>query len=234
MFEFINKLITYIGVGNMITIITFLIAIFISYYLYFRTFYRMVYSTHTIRKTRVSFSNWFNSKDDELNTRILIYNNGRKTLSKDQINKLEITSSNVINDIIIVKGIEGLSTSIFQNISKIEFENLDSSDFIVLEIIHIGNIKVKGRVVETGEILHTEPRSWVIINVIIMIPLIVALFYNMIAYLEKDRWLCIMNFIFIVGIYLIIRFIHSLLFIPDRLTEKYLEPKDKLENEFKN
>jgi len=193
-----------------------------------------VYSTYTIRKNRISFSNWFNSKDDELNTRILIYNNGRKTLSKDQINKLEIISSNVINGISVIKGIDVLSINVEHKVVKIEFENLDSSDFIVLEIIHIGDIKVKGRVAETGEILHTEPRGWVIVNAIIMIPLLIALFYNLFKYLEKNILLCVLNFIFLLGIFLLLRFIHSLLFIPDRLTEKYLVPKDKLENEFRN
>lgn len=234
MFEFINKLIAYVGNSNMISIVLFLICLFVSYYFYFRTFYRIVYSTYTIRKNRISFSNWFNSKDDELNTRILIYNNGRKTLSKDQINKLEIISSNVINGISVVKGIDALSTNVEHNVVKIEFENLDSSDFIVLEIIHIGDIKVKGRVVETGEILQTEPRGWVIINAIIMIPLLIALFYNLFEYLEKNILLCVLNFLFLFGIFLLLRFIHSLLFIPDRLTEKYLQPKDKLENEFRN
>lgn len=234
MFEFINKLITYVGNSNAISIVLFLICLFVSYYFYFRTFYRIVYSTYTIRKNRISFSNWFNSKDDELNTRILIYNNGRKTLSKDQINKLEIISSNVINGISVIKGIDVLSINVEHKVVKIEFENLDSSDFIVLEIIHIGDIKIKGRVAETGEILNTEPRGWVIVNAIIMIPLLIALFYNLFKYLEKNILLCVLNFIFLLGIFLLLRFIHSLLFIPDRLTEKYLVPKDKFENEFRN
>jgi hypothetical protein len=192
----------------------------------------MVYSAKTICKTRVSFSNWFNS-ESELNTRILIYNNGRKTLSQDQINRLEITSSNQINDIFIVKGIEGLTTNIQGNVAKINFENLDSSDYIVLETIHKGNISVQGRIAETGKILHTEPRNWVIINAIFIIFLTVALFYNMLTQLEKDIWACSLNFLFLVGIFFTLRFIHSLLFIPDRLTDKYLETKDKLENEFR-
>ena len=193
----------------------------------------MVYSTKTICKTRVSFSNWFNS-ESELNTRILIYNNGRKTLSQDQINTLEITSSNQIYDIFIVKGIEGLTTNIQGNVAKISFENLDSSDYIVLETIHKGNISVQGRIAETGKILHTEPRNWVIINAIFIIFITIALFYNMLTLLEKDIWACCLNFLFLVGIFLTLRFIHSLLFIPDRLTDKYLETKDKLENEFRS
>ncbi|GEM59217.1 hypothetical protein B0A78_00465 [Flavobacterium columnare NBRC 100251 = ATCC 23463] len=192
----------------------------------------MVYSTHTICKTRTSFSNWFDS-ERELNTRILIYNNGRKTLSKKQINKLEITSSD-LKEIFIVKGIDELNTSIDGNIVKINFENLDSSEFIVLEVIHKGTINVEGRIDETGKILHTEPRNWVIVNGIIIITLTASLFYNMYTLLEKDLLLCIVNFIFTTGIFIILRFIHSLLFIPDSVSAKYLDAKDKLENEFQN
>ncbi len=232
MFEFIKKLITFIGIGNAISIITFVVGLFISYYLYFRSFYRLVYSTHTICKTRISFSNWFDS-ERELNTRILIYNNGRKTLSENQINKLEITSSDP-KEIFIIKGIDELTTNIDGNVVKINFKNLDSSEFIVLEIIHKGIINVEGRIDETGKILHTEPRNWVIINAIIVIILIASSFYNMFTLLEKDLWLYILNFIFITGIFFILRFIHSLLFIPDILSARYLDTKDKLENKFQN
>lgn len=233
MFEFAHKIINYIGIGNLISVVTFLVGLFVSYYLYFRSFYRMVYSTNTICKTRVSFSNWFNS-ESELNTRILIYNNGRKTLSQDQINRLEITSSNQINDVFIVKGIEGLAANIDGNVAKVSFENLDSSDYIVLETIHKGSLSVEGRIVETGKILHTEPRNWVIINAVFIILLTAGLFYNMFTLLEKDTLQCGINFLFIMGIFLILRFIHSLLFIPDSLTGKYLDTKNKLDNEFKN
>ena len=232
MLEFINKLINFIGIGNAISIITFLVSLFISYYLYFKSFYRMVYSTHTICKTRTSFSDRFDS-ERELNTRILIYNNGRKTLSENQINKLEITSSD-LKEIFIIKGIDEFNTNIDRNVVKINFKNLDSSEFIVLEMIHKGTINVKGRIDETGKILHTEPRNWVIGNAIIIIILIASLFYNMFTLLEKDLWLCSVNFIFITGIFFILRFIHSLLFIPDGLSAKYLDTKDKLENEFQN
>ncbi len=233
MIQFFQKVIDYVGAGNVITIITFILCLFATYYYFFKSLYRMVYSTKTICKTRVSFSNWFNS-ESELNTRILIYNNGRKTLSQDQINTLEITSSNQIYDIFIVKGIEGLTTNIQGNVAKISFENLDSSDFIVLETIHKGNISVQGRIAETGKILHTEPRNWGIINAIFMIFLTIALFYNMLTLLEKDIWACGLNFLFLIGILLTLRFIHSLLFIPDRLADKYFETKDKLENEFRS
>lgn len=233
MIQFFQKVIEYVGAGNVITIITFILCLFATYYYFFKSLYRMVYSTKTICKTRVSFSNWFNS-ESELNTRILIYNNGRKTLSQDQIITLEITSSNKIYDIFIVKGIEGLTTNIKRNIAKISFENLDSSDYIVLETIHKGNISVQGRITETGKILDTEPKNWVIINAIFIIFLTIALYYNIFTLLEKDTWACSLNFLYLVGIFLTLRFIHSLLFIPDRLTNKYLETKDKLENEFRS
>jgi len=232
----LNKTIEYFGIGNIISIITFLIGLFISYYFYFKSFYRLVYSTNTICKTCKKTSDWSNP-ENMFRTRILIYNNGRKTLSAEQINKLEIISSGKIDNIIILKNIEGLSTNIDKKIAKLNFENLDSTDFIVLEVAHNGNINLEGRVVETGKLLHTEPRNWVILNGFFVIFITLMLFYNMHTMLGKenpDIWLFTLNFIVLYGIFMVIRFIHQLLFIPDSLSNRYLETKDKWSLEFNN
>lgn len=225
----LNKSIKYFGIGNIISIVTFLIGLFISYYFYFKSFYRLVYSTNTICKTCKKISDWSNP-ENMFSTRILIYNNGRKTISAEQINKLEIISSGKIDNIIIVKNVEGLSTNIDKQIAKLNFENLDSTDFIVLEVAHNGNINLKGRVVETGKLLHTEPRNWVILNGFFVIFITLMLFYNMYTILgieNPDIWLFTLNFVVLYGIFMVIRFIHKLLFIPDSLSNRYLETKDK-------
>ncbi|WP_313805655.1 hypothetical protein [Flavobacterium sp.] len=235
MLEIIQKLINYIGTGNCITIITFIICVILSYYLYFKTFYRLVYTTQTICKTCESFDDW-KSEGKEFNTRIIIFNNGRKTISKQQIEKLEIVSSHKIKEVLLTKKIDNLSVSINDKIAKIQIEYLDSSDFIVLEVIHNGYVILDGRIEETGKLLHTETKNWILINGIIIVPLIILLFYNMYNFLGKDEpqvMPVLINLIFAYGIAMSLRFIHKLFFIPDSLTAKYADSKDKWNTEFK-
>jgi hypothetical protein len=118
----------------------------------------------------------------------------------------------------------------------IDVEYLDSSKYFVLEIEHKGFIEVEGRISETGEILQTEPRYWVIINVFFIIYLMYSLFSIMLNLDNKssNHSTEIINFFLIMGTGITLRFIHSLLFIPDSLTAKYLDPKDKKSIEFRN
>ena len=235
MLEFIQKLIYYIGIGNCITIITFIICIIVSYYLYFKTFYRLVYSTQTICKTCETFDDW-KSEEKEFNTRIIIYNNGRKTISKQQIKKLEILSTHEIKEVLLTKKIDNLFVYIDDKIAKIQIEYLDSSDFFVLEIVHNGNVILDGRIEETGKLIDRETKNWMIINGIIIVPLTIFLFYNMYEYLGKDEpqiMLMSINLIFSYGIIMSLRFIHKLFFIPDSLTSKYADSKNKWNTEFK-
>lgn len=236
MFEFIYKLIEYIGIGNIITIITFIICVIVSYYLYFKTFYRLVYSTKTICKTCETFDDWKN-KEKEFNTRVIIFNNGRKTISKQQIENLEIVSTQNIKEVLVTKSIDNLHISINDKIAKIQFDYLDSSNFFVLEVVHNGDVILDGRVEETGILLNTETRNWVIINGIIILPLSILLFYNMYQFLGKENPQLIpmlINLVFTFGIGMSIRFIHKLFFIPDNVTAKYADSKDKWNKEFKN
>jgi hypothetical protein len=228
-----HEIIKFIGIGNIISLITFLVSLFICYHFYFKSFYRLVYSTGRICKNCTKISDWSNP-ENIFNTRILIYNNGRKTISKEQISKLEIIPSDKIYNIKIIKSVEGLSTNVEKKI-KLNFENLDSKDFIVLEFEHNGTINLEGRVIETGKILDTEPKNWVIVNGFFVMFITIMLFYNVYINLGTDTpnvWICVLNFIILYGIYYIIRFIHKLLFIPDSLHGKYLEVKDKTNSEF--
>ncbi len=231
----IYKIIEYIGIGNLISIVTFLIGLFISYYFYFRSFYRLVYSTKRICKTCKKLSDWSNS-ENVFTTRILIYNNGRKTISAEQINKLEIMPSGKIFNVITVKEVKGFSAIMKKKKVKLNFENLDSREFIVIEVEHNDTIHLDGRVPETGKLLHTEPRNWVILNGIVVLFLTFMLFYNVYVNLGKDNpdtWQCVLNFIILYGIFMVLRVIHKLLFIPDSLCDKYLEAKDNYDKEFK-
>lgn len=236
MFELISKSIEYIGIGNAITIITFIICVIVSYYLYFKTFYRLVYSTQTICKTCETIDDWRN-KDKEFNTRIIIFNNGRKTISSKQIKKLEIVSNQKIKEVLIIKGINNLNSIIKGEIAKIEFDYLDSNNYFVLEVVHNGNIYLDGRVEETGKFINTETRNWIIIKGVIILPLTIIFFYNMYQFLGKENPQSIpmlINLVFAFGVLVFLRFIHKLFFIPDKITTKYADSKDKWNTKFKN
>lgn len=120
-------------------------------------------------------------------------------------------------------------------------EYLDSSKYIVLEIKHKGNISVEGRISESGEILNTENKTWRIINFIL-----IGLFYLTTAYylfksitenishIEYNFYMIALHMLIWVGIFFIIRYIHKLFFIPDKITSKYLDTTDKWDKRFQN
>jgi hypothetical protein len=236
MIENINYLIDLVGGNsNALSFLYLFIGLFFSFYLYFRTFYRLVFSTERICKKRNEITDWKNEQN-EYTTRVLLYNNGRKTLTKTEIKQLEINSTNDILSVRLLEEVKSIKLNLKKRKITIDFEYLDSSNFVVLEIEHKGSINVEGRISETGEILRTEPIYWVIINVIFMIYFIYALFNILLSLDDKNLndSSTMVNFLLIIGVFLTIRFIHSLLFIPDSLTAKYLHPKDKWNTEFKN
>lgn len=237
MIENINYLIDLVGgKGNALSILSLFIGILFSLYLYFKTFFRLVFSTERICKNRNKITDWRNEQN-EYTTRVLFYNNGRKTLTKTEIKQLVINSSNDILSVRLLEEVKSIKLHLKKRKINIDIEYLDSSNFFVLEIEHKGYIEVEGRISETGEILHTEPKYWLIINVIFIVYLCYALFHDVMMNLDdKNPNLSsvVINFILISGVFIIIRFIHSLLFIPDSVTAKYLHSTDKWNTQFKN
>lgn len=86
MTEIIQKYVEIIGASNVLLIFLFLISLFVAFYLYFKTFYRLVFSTGRICKECANVSDW-TSNDKEFISRILFYNNGRKIITKNEIKK---------------------------------------------------------------------------------------------------------------------------------------------------
>jgi hypothetical protein len=238
MIEALQNIIKLIGPGNALAIALFLISIFIAFYLYFRTFYRLVYSTDRICKNCNKVNDW--TKDEtEFVTRIIFYNNGRKTITRNEIKQLELISSNKIEAIKQIKGNSNIKTRTNKkrNIVNIDIEYLDSSESFVLEINHSGKLEVKGRISETGNLLHTEPKYWLILNVLFIIFFFIMMFYNIVNISDEVKPFTlefITNLFILFGIFSVIRFIHSILFIPDSLSSKYLDTKDKFAKDFKN
>lgn len=236
MIEDINYFIDLVGgKSNALSILTLFIGLFFSFYLYFRTFYRLVFSTERIFKDRNENTDWKNEQN-KYTTRLLFYNNGRKTLTKNDIKQLEIKCSKNILSVRLLEELKNIKLHKESKKINVDVEYLDSSNFFVVEIEHNGYIEVEGRISETGEILRTEPTYWIVINVIFMIYSVYSMF-SIMSHLEEmninqsSNWI---NFALIIGVFTTIRFIHSLLFIPDSITAKYLHPKDKFNKEFRN
>jgi hypothetical protein len=234
MIEDINFLIELVGGNsNALTIFALLIGIIISLFLYFKTFYRLVYSTETICENIKELGDWVHEQDVYI-TRVLFYNNGRKTLSKSEIKNLIIATNKEILSVRILEETKMVKFYPKKNKINIDIEYLDSSKYFALEIKHKGHISVEGRISETGQILHTEPRYWIVINIIFMGYIMFSLF-NIMLHFEDEFFSHsnnFINFILLICLGIIIRIIHSFLFIPDSLTTKYLEPKDKWKKEF--
>ena len=92
-----------------------------------------------------------------------------------------------------------------------------------------------GRISETGKLLHSEPKYWTLINLAFLVFFFVTMFYNLTILSEKNDakiFEAISNFILLLGLFVIIKFFHSILFIPDKASS-YIEVKDKFAKEFK-
>lgn len=238
MTEFTLKFIGKIGASNVLAIILFLVSLFMAYYLYFKSFYRLVFSTERICKECANISDW-TGNDREFTSRILFYNNGRKTITKNEIKRLKLNSTGKIYSVKVIKANETIKTRTNnkKNIINIDIKYLDSTEFFVLEVNHNGNLGVNGRVAETGKLLYTEPRFWVILNIVFGILFFVMVFYDLInAPDRKDPFTLefITHLFIFFGIFSVLRFIHSILFIPVSISSKYLHTKDKFAKEFKN
>lgn len=233
-----KNIIELMGQSNALSITLFIISLFVAFYLYFKTFYRLVYSTSRICKGCEKISEW-NNEETKFETRILFYNNGRKTITKNEISKLEMKSSNKIESLKIIKSNGAIKTRINkkQNIIAMDIEYLNSKEFFVVEVSHSGKIDVIGRISETGNLLNTEPKYWLILNILFTIFFLFMIFYNLLNTADKENLFSlefITNLLILFGIFKVMRFIHSILFIPDSLSSEFLRTKDKTAKEFKN
>lgn len=238
MAEILLKYIEIIGLSNILAFVLFLISILVALYLYYKTFYRLVFSTGRICKECNDISDWTDS-EKEFTSRILFYNNGRKTITKNEIKKLELVSTGKIISVKSIKANETIKTKTNnrKKIVYVEFDYLDSSEFFVIEVNHKGRIEVKGRISETGNLLHTEPKFWSAIHIFYGVLFFVMIFYGLINTTDKNNPFTLeymTNFFILFGILIVSRLIHSILFIPDGISSNYLNSKDKKDKEFKN
>jgi hypothetical protein len=246
--EFFQKIYASMGVGNLLAITLFLLSSLFTIYFYFKALYRLVFSTGVICENCKELGNFIN-KNNLYKTRALFYNNGRKTLSKKQIEELKIISKHgEIKNAKILKG-NNIDLSILEKEINILFDHLDANDFFIIEIEHSKQVEVYGRVCETGIVLNREPQRWMQINLLSFILSIILIFYTIFEIFNNsyefytNREFTIINIlkiftplwinlIIIFLFYSLLRYIHSLFFIPDKISSKYLNSKNKLNNEF--
>jgi hypothetical protein len=207
-----------------------------AYYLYFRSFFRIVYSKSSICLSCKELGDW-NDENNTFKTRILFYNNGRKKITKDENDGIEVTSSNgYIIDVSFIKG-EKVNYDI-NNKYIFQLKELESKDFCVLEVEHKGRIEVNGSIKESGELLETEPLSWLMFTSIIVVLTSVGMFYSFYQIMSSNDSFNILEYCLQILVSLIIlvllRLIHSIFFIPDKINSEYLGIKNKVSNEFNN
>lgn len=221
--EELSYIMNIVGNANFIAIALFLIGLVVAIYFYHRTFYRLVYilKSHPIADL-VDFpgeEGWLYT------TRLIIYNNGRKTLTELQIKNLKLASDSNFKMILLKGNKEDLIISQEDNCVKISFKILDASEFYVFEIFHIDQLSFEGRIDESGKILHREPRGWMILNGFVYTGFIILVYVNIwdiVVNKSFDLIPLAFSIILLMFALILFRFLHSLFFVPDSIVEKYL------------
>jgi len=237
MLDNIKPIIDLIGLGNLISILLFILSTVIAFYFYFKSFYRIVYSTAKICKRKDFHINWKN-KENIITTRAIFYNNGRKTITDNEIKTFKLKVSDRISNTYVLNGVNHFDIIKNEKELGIKINSLNTNKYFVIEITHKGALKIEGEISETGIFLNTETKTWVIINAFCSIFIFLNFIYNL--FVNSDDNGAIVdykafgfNLFFSILTILFIRFIHRVFFIPDRTIVKYLET-DKLNMEFKD
>lgn len=238
MIDSLQNFIDFIGIGNFLSIILFIISTIIAFYFYFKNYYRLVYSKIRTCKACNGVVDWFR-RDMEFISRVIVYNNGGKVITKNEVKKLAIITTGKIVKITILKNVNKLKTRIVSTNSTahFEFDYINAMDYFVLEITHSGVLTVQSRISETGEMLKNETKFWYKTNLIFAGFFMTNMAYNVFTYLmpeKKEIELYMLNFVLLFLLYRVLKFIHKLFFIPDSIWHKYLAVKDKWDRDFRN
>lgn len=234
--ENIFTLIENLGYVNLFFSIIAILSLILGVYFYFKSFYRMVYERTSICLECNNYKHW-QSYETKLITRFIFFNNGRKTLYKEDFKIFSIfTEKGKINDFKVLKGNNSLKIN--KKLKKIELvvDELDAKDFITIEVSHIGPIEFNGRIKETGKMLQTETLFWKFINIIFVCFTFVVFINNAKYYDQKnpDILSLLIGSFTIIFLLISLRIIHGLFFIPDSISSKYTSTTDKFNKEFKN
>jgi len=219
--------------GNVIGII----AIGLAIYFFFKDLKRLVYSIESkniISDDLKSVENLkFFYQDKKISSLIIseliIYNNGRKSINKNDVSKLNIKSpEGRIFDLTEIKKHNHSIYELTDNIITIKLNKFDSRDYLVLRIFHESDLEIEGRIKESGELLNSENTLWKIINIILIACLFIAFFWSLNKTVENDltswKWF-VVAVIAGMFIYHSLNFVHSIFFIPTKIIRKYFKRK---------
>lgn len=180
MFDSILSYLNLSWVSVVITLITFIIAIALAVFLYFKAKQKKGLSYYISNNLLIDRSNTENpdqieifflgTKVDKLyKTLIYIWNSGNQIIKKNELNtkdpfRLEIENNKEILSIKIIKSTRDVidfntysENSV--NFHKVNFDYLDPNDGAVIEVLHNGSIddlKLKGTVMGISKIKNTE------------------------------------------------------------------------------
>ena len=230
MLDYITQIIDLIELGNLISILFFILSTIIAFYFYFKSFYRIVYSTAKICERKDSHINWKNKKNT-VTTRVIFYNNGRKTITNNEIRVFKLKASSEISNTYILNGINHFDIIKKEKELNIKISSLDTNKYFVIEVTHKGILKIEGEISETGSFLNTETKTWVIINITCTVFLFSNLIYNLLENSDINGVIIDykafgFNLFLTMLSVLFIRFIHKIFFIPDGTVVKYLETNE--------
>jgi hypothetical protein len=178
--SFLNYLnLTWVGV--VITLITFIFAIILTVFLYFKGRQRKGLSYYISNDLLIDRANtekpdqieiyFSGTKVDKLyKTLIYIWNSGNQTIKKDELNTKDHLRVNIESEVLSIKIIKVTREVIDFNVNhdqentnyKVNFDYLDQGDGAVIEVLHSGSIddlKLQGTVMGISNIKNTESRT---------------------------------------------------------------------------
>jgi len=180
MFDSVLNYLNLSWVGVVITLITFIIAIALALFLYFKakqTKGLSYYISNNLLIDRANTENpdqieifFLGTKVDKLyKTLIYIWNSGNQIIKKNELNtkdpfRLEIENNKEILSIKIIKSTRevidfNIYSEKYTNFHKVNFDYLDPNDGAVIEVLHNGSIddlKLKGTVMGISKIKNME------------------------------------------------------------------------------
>jgi len=234
--NFIENSIDFIGTGNIVAIALTIISLGFGFFWFFKSFYRLVYSTGTICLTCNKLGDRLNKSNNRLRTRYLFYNNGRKTITNSEILKLQITCPEGQITNVIKSDKEQIQAQYTNEKVDISIEYLDKSKYFIVEVEHFGSLKLDARISETGEILHVESKVWKLVNLFCLVLVVLLFGYYVFDFSSGEMNLIhyLISLFVLTALQFTLRFIHSLFYIPDSITNQHLRPTDKIANKFQS
>lgn len=210
------------------------LGIFLSFFYYFKSQKRLVYQIQTIKISKDDIinkkllTNRYFIKDNINETTFMIYNNGKKTINESDVSRLILDAKNgVIHKIESIHNQKNFDYTLLGNLVELNISYLDSKNYFVLKVLHSDQIFFQGRVNEYGKILNYESKFWLHVNMILVLFNFFVLFRYLFLKFDENNiasWLELsIYFISLLILTNMIRLVHAIFFIPDKISDKYFQ-----------